>query len=67
MNDMHEISSRSLEELHDMLLSLRKELVKNVFNRKLDKSTDNSHGSSIKKKIARVLTELNWRKKGNNV
>ncbi|KJV69056.1 ribosomal protein L29 [Candidatus Neoehrlichia lotoris str. RAC413] len=63
MNNMYEVSNKSLEELHDMLLSLRKELVKDIFNRKLDKSINNSHCKFVRKKIARILTELNWRKK----
>ncbi len=62
--DIEEIRLKSPEELSNVLVSLRKELVDMVFQRKLSQFNNVARFKLVKKIIARVLTILN-EKRGN--
>ncbi|KJV65464.1 MULTISPECIES: 50S ribosomal protein L29 [Ehrlichia] len=61
--DIVDIRSKTNSELCELLVSLRKELVNAVLNKKIDKSSNHFYCANIKKDIARVLTILNEKKK----
>lgn len=61
--DIVEIESKSSKELHEILLSLRKEFVNLAFQKKLGQCNNFSRFSLIRKSIARSLTVLNRRKR----
>ncbi|MEY2393243.1 50S ribosomal protein L29 [Wolbachia endosymbiont of Tettigetta isshikii] len=60
--DIADIRSKSLQELHEILVNLRKEFVNLVFQKKLGQCSNISRFSLIRKSIARVLTILNERR-----
>ncbi|WP_353277156.1 50S ribosomal protein L29 [Wolbachia endosymbiont (group A) of Agelastica alni] len=60
--DIADIRSKSLQELHEILVNLRKEFVNLVFQKKLGQCDNISRFSLIRKSIARILTALNERK-----
>ena len=60
--DIIDIRSKTNDELHELLLNLRKELIDVILTKKLDKSHNHFYGTNIKKDIARILTILNERK-----
>lgn len=61
--DITDIRSRSSQELHEILVNLRKEFVNLVFQKKLGQSNNISRFGLIKKSIARILTALNERRR----
>ncbi|MDE5060760.1 MULTISPECIES: 50S ribosomal protein L29 [Wolbachia] len=61
--DIADIESRSSQELHEILVSLRKEFVNLVFQKKLGQCNNISRFSLIRKSIARILTTLNKRRR----
>ncbi|QGR02661.1 50S ribosomal protein L29 [Ehrlichia ruminantium] len=60
--DIIDIRSKTTDELHELLLNLRKELVDVILTKKVDKSHNHFYGANIKKDIARILTVLNERR-----
>ncbi|MBA8756009.1 50S ribosomal protein L29 [Wolbachia pipientis] len=61
--DIADIESRSSQELHEILVNLRKEFVNLVFQKKLCQCNNISRFSLIRKSIARILTTLNKRRR----
>ncbi|WP_265033798.1 MULTISPECIES: 50S ribosomal protein L29 [unclassified Wolbachia] len=61
--DIADIESRSSQELHEILVNLRKEFVNLVFQKKLGQCNNISRFSLIRKSIARILTILNKRRR----
>lgn len=61
--DIADIESRSSQELHEILVNLRKEFVYLVFQKQLDQCNNISRFSLIRKSIARILTTLNKRRR----
>ncbi|TVS85731.1 50S ribosomal protein L29 [Wolbachia pipientis] len=61
--DIADIELRSSQELHEILVSLRKEFVNLVFQKKLGQCNNISRFSLIRKSIARILTTLNKRRR----
>lgn len=61
--DIADIRSKSSQELHEILVNLRKEFVNLVFQKKLGRCNNISRFSLIRKSIARILTTLNKRKR----
>ncbi|WP_374698954.1 50S ribosomal protein L29 [Wolbachia endosymbiont (group B) of Limnophora tigrina] len=61
--DIADIKSRSSQELHEILVNLRKEFVNLVFQKKLGQCNNISRFSLIRKSIARILTTLNKRRR----
>ncbi|WP_264374627.1 MULTISPECIES: 50S ribosomal protein L29 [unclassified Wolbachia] len=61
--DIVEIESKSSKELHEVLVSFRKEFVNLAFQKKLGQCNNFSRFSLIRKSIARSLTVLNRRKR----
>lgn len=61
--DIADIESRSSQELHEILVNLRKEFVNLAFQKKLGQCNNFSRFSLIRKSIARSLTVLNRRKR----
>ncbi|WP_341824280.1 50S ribosomal protein L29 [Wolbachia endosymbiont (group A) of Udea olivalis] len=61
--DIADIESRSSQELHEILVNLRKEFVNLVFQKKLRQCNNISRFSLIRKSIARILTTLNKRRR----
>ncbi|MDE5057868.1 50S ribosomal protein L29 [Wolbachia endosymbiont of Drosophila bocki] len=61
--DIADIESRSSQELHEILVNLRKEFVNLVFQKKLGQCNNISRFSLIRKSIARILTALNKRRR----
>ncbi|MEH0831071.1 50S ribosomal protein L29 [Anaplasma bovis] len=62
MGSIADITEKSSEELKEMLLSLRMDLVRCVFEDKSTGRLNPSYRKMIKKKIARILTVLSLRK-----
>ena len=62
--DIADIESRSSQELRETLVILRKEFVNLVFQKKLGQCNNISRFSLIRKSIARILTTLNKRRRG---
>ncbi|MFP3036270.1 MAG: 50S ribosomal protein L29 [Wolbachia sp.] len=60
--DIADIRSKSSQELHEILVNLRKEFVNLVFQKKLGQCSNISRFSLIRKSIARVLTILKERR-----
>ncbi|MGL9717532.1 MAG: 50S ribosomal protein L29 [Wolbachia sp.] len=60
--DIADIRSKSSQELHEILVKLRKESVDLVFQKKLGQCSNISRFGLIRKSIARVLTILNERR-----
>ncbi|WP_353287561.1 50S ribosomal protein L29 [Wolbachia endosymbiont (group B) of Gerris lacustris] len=61
--DIADIESRSSQELHEILVNLRKEFVNLAFQKKLGQCNNFSRFSLIRKSIARSLAVLNRRKR----
>ena len=61
--DIIDIRSKTNNELHELLLNLRKELLDAILSKKIDKSSNHFYYANIRKDIARILTILNERKK----
>ncbi|WP_265014788.1 50S ribosomal protein L29 [Wolbachia endosymbiont (group B) of Camptogramma bilineatum] len=61
--DIVKIESKSSKELHEVLVSFRKEFVNLAFQKKLGQCNNFSRFSLIRKSIARSLTVLNRRKR----
>ncbi|QOD38007.1 50S ribosomal protein L29 [Candidatus Wolbachia massiliensis] len=57
-----DIRSKSSQELHEILVNLRKEFVNLVFQKKLGQLSNISRFNLIRKSIARILTVLNERR-----
>ncbi|WCR59921.1 MAG: 50S ribosomal protein L29 [Wolbachia endosymbiont of Ctenocephalides felis wCfeF] len=57
-----DIRSKPSQELHEILVNLRKEFVNLVFQKKLGQCSNISRFGLIKKSIARILTILNERR-----
>ncbi|MCA4773797.1 50S ribosomal protein L29 [Wolbachia endosymbiont of Mansonella perstans] len=62
--DITDIRSKSSQELHEILVNLRKEFVNLVFQKKLGQCSNISRFGLIRKSIARILTILNERRIG---
>ncbi|QIT35713.1 50S ribosomal protein L29 [Wolbachia endosymbiont of Brugia pahangi] len=60
--DIADIRSKSSQELHEILVNLRKEFVNLIFQKKLGQCNNISRFSLIRKSIARILTVLNERR-----
>ncbi|WDM85051.1 50S ribosomal protein L29 [Ehrlichia sp. JZT12] len=60
--DIIDIRSKTNNELDELLLNLRKELLDAVLSKKIDKSSNHFYYANIRKDIARVLTVLSERK-----
>lgn len=60
--DIADIRSKSSQELHELLVNLRKEFVNLVFQKKLGQCSNILRFGLIRKSIARVLTILNERR-----
>jgi large subunit ribosomal protein L29 len=61
--EIAEVRSKSLQELYEVLVKLRKEFVNLSFQKKLGQFNNASRFSMIRKSIARILTVLNERKR----
>ncbi|KLT23234.1 ribosomal protein L29 [Wolbachia endosymbiont of Armadillidium vulgare str. wVulC] len=61
--DILEVESKSSQELHEILVNLRKEFTNLVFQKKLGQCNNVSRFSLIRKSIARILTVLNIRRR----
>ncbi|WP_168463879.1 50S ribosomal protein L29 [Wolbachia endosymbiont of Ctenocephalides felis wCfeT] len=61
--DIADIRSKSLQELDETLVKLRKEFVNLAFQRKLGQCSNVSRFGLIRKNIARILTVLNERRR----
>ncbi|WP_349967933.1 50S ribosomal protein L29 [Wolbachia endosymbiont of Armadillidium arcangelii] len=61
--DILEVESKSSQELHEILVNLRKEFANLVFQKKLGQCNNVSRFSLIRKSIARILTVLNIRRR----
>jgi large subunit ribosomal protein L29 len=62
--DIVDIRAKSLQELCEICLNLKKELVHLSFQRKLGQYCNVSRFKLIRKSIAQVLTVLNEKKRG---
>lgn len=62
MGSIAKMENKSSKELREMLVVLRRDLVKNVFDSKTGGNVDGTRRSIIRKEIARVLTLLSLRK-----
>ncbi|MDG7052692.1 MAG: 50S ribosomal protein L29 [Wolbachia endosymbiont of Alcedoecus sp.] len=60
--DIADIRSKSSQELHEILVNLRKEFVNLLFQKKLGQCSNISRFGLIRKSIARVFTILNERR-----
>ncbi|MGL9733212.1 MAG: 50S ribosomal protein L29 [Wolbachia sp.] len=60
--DIVDIRSKSSQELHEILVNLKKEFVNLVFQKKLRQCNNISRFGLIRKNIARILTILNERR-----
>ncbi|BAO99526.1 50S ribosomal protein L29 [Wolbachia endosymbiont of Cimex lectularius] len=60
--DIADIRSKSSQELHEILVNLRKEFVNLVFQKKLGQCSNILRFGLIRKNIARILTILNERR-----
>lgn len=60
--DIADIRSKSSQELHEILVNLRKEFVNLVFQKKLGQCSNILRFGLIRKSIARILTILNERR-----
>ncbi|RDD35430.1 50S ribosomal protein L29 [Wolbachia endosymbiont of Cylisticus convexus] len=61
--DILEVESKSSQELHGILVNLRKEFTSLVFQKKLGQCSNVSRFSLIRKSIARILTVSNRRRR----
>ncbi|MFV9838514.1 MAG: 50S ribosomal protein L29 [Aaplasma endosymbiont of Hyalomma asiaticum] len=62
MSSIAKMENKSSKELREMLVVLRRDLVKNIFDSKTGGTVDSARRSIIRKDIARVLTLLSLRK-----
>ena len=60
--DIADIRSKSSQELHEIIVNLRKEFVNLVFQKKLGQCSNILRFGLIRKSIARILTILNERR-----
>ncbi|MDN5248011.1 MAG: 50S ribosomal protein L29 [Wolbachia endosymbiont of Tyrophagus putrescentiae] len=61
--DIAEIRVKSLQELCEILMSLRKEFVSLVFQKRVGQCSNFARFKLIKRSIARIMTVLNERKR----